>query len=95
MPTHTNLPGKASQGFIRCVIDHFLDDVGWILGSSVHSRAFLDRFKALEYPDTGFNVTIFSQDTSSFLVSQNHTKSALLHRPLLSHTQQGCNEIPA
>jgi hypothetical protein len=36
----------AAEGFIRSVIDHFLDDVQRILGTGVHTRPLLDGLEA-------------------------------------------------
>jgi len=43
--------GETGNGFVRRVVDDFLDDVQGIFGPGVHARTLLHRFQALEDRD--------------------------------------------
>ena len=45
---HIDMFAVAAECFIRSVIDNFLNDMEWILGTGVHARPLFDRLKAFE-----------------------------------------------
>ena len=51
-----DLPAVAAEGFVRRVVDDFLNDVQRIFGAGVHAGSLLDRLQALQHLDRRFAI---------------------------------------
>ena len=56
MDGHLDLFTVTTQGLIGRVVQHFLDDVQWVVGAGVHARTLFYGLQAFKDPDGTFGV---------------------------------------